>query len=167
MKIASVLRLFQAGAIAALIQCLAILLTTLLILSYAHHRIEDLQIPAGDPTVASLIPLLQLCYLLTAAGVAATRHRFIDSTAACIRSASRRINPSDPDRAANTMVISLWFTAMGFAALTLGSPPGFLTTLGWHLRYFDAAPIIWSGMMSVGLAGFGANAQAAAQEQEK
>jgi hypothetical protein len=167
MKIAPVLRLFQAGAIAALMQCLAILAATLLIFSYAHHRIEDLQIPAGDPTVVSLIPLLQLSYLLTAAGVAATRNRFIDSTAARIRRASRRINPSDPDRTANTMVISLWFTAMAFAALTLGSPPAFLTTLGWHLRYFDAAPIIWSGMMSVGVVGFGANAQAAAQGQEK
>jgi hypothetical protein len=167
MKIASALRLFQAGAIAALTQCLAILLATLLVFSYAHHRIENLQIPAGDPTVASLVPLLQLCYLLTAVGVAATRHRFIDSTAAGIRRTSRRINPSHPDRAANTMVISLWFAAMGFAALTLGSPPGVLTRLGWHLGYFDAAPILWSAIMSVWLAGFGANAQAAAQQPEK
>jgi hypothetical protein len=85
------LRLFQAGAIAALMQCIAILLATLLIFSYAHHRIEDLQVPADDPTVLSLIPLLQLIYLLTAVGVAATRHRFVDLTAARIRRASRLI----------------------------------------------------------------------------
>jgi hypothetical protein len=108
---------------------------------------------------------LQLIYLLAAAGVAATRHRFVDLTAARIGRASRLMNPSDPDRAANTLMISLWFTAMGFGAVTLGSPPSFLTEQGWHLGYFDAAPIIWSGMMSIGVASFGANAQAAALKQ--
>jgi len=165
LKIASMLRLFQAGAIAGLMQCIAILLATLLIFSYARHRIENLQVPADDQAVLSLIPLLQLIYLLTAVGVAATRHRFVDLTAARIRRASRLMNHSDPDRAANTLMISLWFTAMGFAAVTLGSPPSFLTELGWHLGPFDAAPIIWSGMMSIGVASFGANAQAAAQKQ--
>jgi hypothetical protein len=165
LKIASMLRLFQAGVIAALMQCIAILLATLLIFSYAHHRIENLKVPANDPTVLSLIPLLQLIYLLTAVGVAATRHRFVDLTAGRIRRASRLMNPSDPDRAANTLMISLWFTAMGFAAATLGSPPSFLTELGWHLGLLDAAPIIWSGIMSLGVASFGANAQAATLQQ--
>jgi hypothetical protein len=84
LKIALMLRLFQAGVIAALMQCTAILLATLLIFSYAHHRIENLQVPADDPTALSLIPLLQLIYLLAAVGVAATRHRFVDLTAARI-----------------------------------------------------------------------------------
>jgi hypothetical protein len=159
------LRLFQAGAIAALMQCIAILLATLLVISYAHHRIENLQVPANDPTILSLIPLLQLIYLLTAVGVAATRHRFVDLTGERIRRASRIMNLSDPDRAANTLMISLWFTALGFAAVTLGSPPSFLTEFGWHLGPFGAAPIIWSGMMSIGVASFGANAQAAAQKE--
>jgi hypothetical protein len=159
------LRLFQAGATAACMQCLAILLATFLIFSYAHHRIGTLQVPADDPAVLSLVPLLQLIYLVTAIGVALTRHRFVGLTADRIRQASRLMNRSDPDRAANTLMISLWFTAFGFAALTLGSPPSFLTELGWHLGYFDAAPIIWSGMMSIGVASFGANAQAAARNQ--
>ena len=159
------LGLFQAGAIAALMQCIAMLSTTLLIVSYAHHRIEDLQVAANDPTILSLVPLLQLIYLLTAVGVAATRHRFIDLTATRIHRASRLMNSSDPDRAANTLVISQWFTAMGFAAISLGSPPSFLTEFGWHLGPFYAAPIIWSGIMSIGAASFGANAQAAAQRQ--
>ena len=165
MKVRAMLRLFQAGVTAAWMQCLAILLATLLILSYAHHRIETLQVQADDPAVQSLIPLLQLIYLLTAVGVAATRHRFVDLTAERIRRASRLMNPSDPDRAANTLMISLWFAAMGFAAVTLGPPPSFLTEHGWHLSYFDAAPIIWSGMTSIGVASFGANAQAAALKQ--
>jgi hypothetical protein len=159
------LRLFQAGVIAALMQCIAILLATLLIFVYAHHRVENLQVPADDPTFLSLIPLLQLIYLVAAVGVAATRHRFVDLTAERIHRASRLMNHSDPDRAANTLMVSLWFAAMGFAAATLGPPPSFLTEQGWHLGPFDAAPIIWSGMMSIGVASFGANAQAAAQKQ--
>lgn len=138
------LRLFQAGVIAALMHCVAILLATLLIFSYAHHKIENLQVPADDPAVLSLIPLLQLIYLVTAVGVAATRHRFIDLSAERIRRASRLMSHSDPDSAANTLTISLWFTAFGFATLTLGSPPSFLTELGRHLGYFDAAPIVVS-----------------------
>jgi hypothetical protein len=165
LKIVSMLRLFQAGVIAACIQSIAIILATLLILSYAHRQIENLQVPADDPTVQSLVPLLQLIYLVTAVGVAATRHRFVDLTAGRIRRASRLMNHSDPDRAANTLTISLWFAAMGFAAVTLSSPPSFLTEQGWHLGSFDAAPIIWSGIMSLGVASFGANAQAAALER--
>jgi hypothetical protein len=53
-------------------------------------------------------------------------------------------------------------TTAGFAALTLSSPPTRLNELGWHLRV-DAAPIIWSAIMSVGVASFGAIAYAAAQ----
>jgi hypothetical protein len=165
LKIASMLRLFQAGIIAALMQGLAILLATLLVFAYGHHRIKNLEVPADDPTVLSLIPLLQLIYLLTAFGVALTRHRFVDLTADRIRRASRLMNRSDPDRAANTLMVSLWFAAMGFGAVTLSSPPSFLTEQGWHLGNFDAAPIIWSGMMSIGVASFGANAQAAALKQ--
>ena len=101
----------------------------------------------------------------TAVGVAATRHRFVDLTAGRIRRASRLMNHSDPDRAANTLAISLWFAAMGFAAVTLSSPPSFLTEQGWHPGLFDAAPIIWSEIRSLGVASFGANAQAAALEQ--
>ena len=146
-------------------QCVAILLATLLIFSYAHHKIEDLRIPADDPAIQSLIPLLQLIYLATAVGVAATRHRFIDLTAERIRHASRLMSRSDPDSAADTLMILLWFTAFGFTALTLGSPPSFLTELGWHLGYFNAAPIVWPAVMSIGVASFGADAQAAAQKQ--
>ena len=124
------LRLFQAGVTAACLQGLAILLTTLSIFFYAHHRIENLQVPADDPTIRSLIPLLQLTYLVTAMGVATTRSRFVDLTAERIRRASRLMNRSDPERAASTLMISLWFTAVGFAALTLGPPPSILTEQG-------------------------------------
>jgi hypothetical protein len=50
------LRLFQAGMIAAPMQGLAILLATLFVFTYGRHRIENLKVPADDPTVLLLIP---------------------------------------------------------------------------------------------------------------
>jgi hypothetical protein len=52
----SMLRLFQAGMIAAPMQGLAILLATLFVFTYGRHRIENLKVPADDPTVLLLIP---------------------------------------------------------------------------------------------------------------
>lgn len=146
-------------------QCIAILLATLLIFFYADHNIDNPQLQADDPAVLSLITLLKLIYLTTSVGIAATRHRFIDLTAERIRHASRLMSRLDPDSAANTLTILLWLAALGFVVLTLDSPPSILRELGWHLGPFDAAQIIWSGMMSVGVASFGANAQAAALKQ--
>jgi hypothetical protein len=165
LKIVSMLRLFQAGVIAALMQGVAILLATLLVFSYAHHRIENLQMPTDDPTVLSLVPLLQLIYLLTAVGATATRHRFVDLTAERIRRASRLKDGGGPRlTAANPMAANHSEIIKVFAARS-GSAGFILTEHGWHLAYFDAAPIIWSGMMSIGVASFGANAQAAALTQ--
>jgi hypothetical protein len=102
LKVASILRLMQAGVIAACMQCITILLLTPIIIFYAHPKAEDPQLLADDPTVMSLISFLQLVYLFTAVGVALTRHRFITSTGERIHRASRLMGPSDPDRAANT-----------------------------------------------------------------
>jgi hypothetical protein len=54
-------------------------------------------------------------------------------------------------------------TTAGFAALTLSYPPTWVNEWGWRLGAFDAAPIIWSAIMSVGVASFGAITHAAAQ----
>jgi hypothetical protein len=159
------LRLFQAGSIAALMQCIAILLLTPPVLFYAQYRIQDQQSFYADPTSLTVASLLQFIYLVTAVGLALTRNRFVDLTAARIRAASHRMHPLEPARAANTLLICLWFTAFGLVALTLGPPPSFLVELGWRFGPFRAAPIIWSAMMSVGVAALGANAQAAKQAE--
>jgi hypothetical protein len=157
------LRLIQAGMIAACVQCMIIFLLTLLIIFIVLYRIYNPQSSNSNADILSITTLLQWLYLLTAVGLALTTNRFVNLTGARIRSASRAMKPSDPDGAANNLLGWLWFTAFGFAALTLGPPPSFITELGWTMGYFDAAPIIWSAIMSVGVAGFGANAQAAAQ----
>jgi len=109
---------------------------------------------------ASLLPPV---YLVIAVGLASTKHRFVNLTARRIRVAARRLHPTGVDHAVDTLHICLLMAALGFAALTLRSPPAFLTGFDWHLGASDAAPIIWSAIMSVGVASLGANAHATAQ----
>ena len=153
MKFDPRLRLIQAGVIAAFLQCLAILLLTPIVITFAQSRLDE-QASHADPTSLNVTSLLQMIYLLIALGLAFTHNRFVDSTAAYIRVASRQMHPLEPNLAANALLICLWFTAVGLAALTLGSPPSVLNELGWHFGPFEAAPIIWSAITSVGVAGF-------------
>jgi hypothetical protein len=164
LKTVSTLRLFQAGVVAACLQCLVILLLTPIVITFAQSGLDE---PASHvaPTSLNVTSLLQMTYLLIALGLAFTNNRFVDSTAAYIRVASRQMHPLEPNLAASTLLICLWFTAVGLAALTLGPPPSFLTELRWHFGPFEAAPIIWSSMTSVGVAAFGANALATEQGQ--
>jgi hypothetical protein len=118
-----------------------------------------------DPTRLSVTSFLHMAYLLIALGLAFTNNRFVDSTAEYIRIASRKMHPLEPNLAANALLICLWFTAVGLAGLTLGPPPFFLTELRLLLGPFEAVPILWSAMTSVGVAAFGANALAAEQGQ--
>ncbi len=163
MKVVPMLRFFQAGVIAASVQCAAIVVLSPLVILYGQHQIENLRVPNPDTIVSHTTSLLKLVYLVMAVGLASTKHRFVDVTAMRIRGACRFMHPTGPDRAVDILLVCLWMTAAGFAALTLGSPPTFLVEFGWYFGGFDAAPIMWSAIMSVGVASFGANAHAAAQ----
>ena len=83
------LRLFQAGLVAAFIQCIAAGAATLVVLLAAQHDLIVLASPdIGDNAESemdSLLPLLRWIYLLIALGVALTSDRFVDFTAARIR----------------------------------------------------------------------------------
>jgi hypothetical protein len=163
MKVVPMLRLFQAGAIAAGIQCVMIAVLSPLVILYGQYQIEDLKVPNTDMMTLDAMSWLQLAYLVIAVGLASTKHRFVDVTAMRIRGASRRLHPSGANHTVDTLLVCLLMAAIGFAALTLRSPPAFLTGFGWHFGASDAAPIIWSAIMSVGVASFGANAHATAQ----
>lgn len=114
-----------------------------------------------DPSFSS-ISLLRLTYVLLAAGVALTKHRYVMLTSRRIRHASRQMSSSEPELAASTLAICLTFASIGCAAVGLHSPPAILLSVDWHLGASAAVPIAWSGLMSLGVAGFGANAYAAA-----
>src|SRR5215208_2943899 len=129
------LRLFQAGLIAAGYQLLAVILIAVAVPLLALHGIigrsglpelsngtDSLSIPAD--------PLLCWAYILTALGIAFTDHQYIEITARHICYASRLLNPSKPAQATNVLLAQLWLTSIGFVALVLKSPPDLFVEVG-------------------------------------
>ena len=162
MRAGSMIRLFQAGLVAACAQLMAIALATLLVFLAARFGLiaPTLVCPNVEVLPSSVSPLLTWIYLLTAIGIAMTSGRFVDFTAAHIRRASRLMRPVEPDHATKALLVQLWLTAIGFAILTL-RPPHAWIEVGRYFECACAASIAWSGVMSIGLACFGTNAHAA------
>ncbi|MGY3615450.1 hypothetical protein [Bradyrhizobium sp. USDA 10063] len=145
--------MFQAGLVAGCVQVAVILVVTPLVISYASGTGDD----RAFPVVASLRSI----YLLLAAGVALTKHRYVGLTSARIRHASRLASPSEPERTAGTLAICLLVAAFGCASFALQPPPDVVTAMKWHLGAHEAGPIVWPALMSLGVAGFGSSAHAA------
>jgi hypothetical protein len=133
---------------------------TPLVIFFAQYRDDDSNAPGRDPAL-SVVSLLPLIYVVFAAGVALTKHRYVKLTTTRIRHASHLMSPSEPDRLAGTLAICLFFASLGCASLALQPPPAVLLAIDWHLGPHSAAPILWSALMSVSVASFGANAHAA------
>jgi hypothetical protein len=159
------IRLFQAGLVAACAQLVAVALATFLVFLAAHSGLIAPALPAicsdAEPLSASVPPLLTWIFLLTAIGIALTSGRFVDFTAAHIRRASRLMRPVEPDHATKALLVQLWLAAIGFAILTLRPPPDVWIEVAHNFGGACAASIVWSGLMSIGVASFGANAHAA------
>jgi hypothetical protein len=154
------LRLFQAGLIAGCLQAAIVFVVTPLVILFAQYRDDDSSATGRDPAL-SLVSLLPLMYVVFAAGVALTKHRYVTLTSTRIRHASRLMSSSEPDRATGTLAICLFLASMGCASLALQPPPAILEAMNWHLGPHAAAPMLWSALMSVCVASFGANAHAA------
>jgi len=133
---------------------------TPLVIFFAQYRVDDSNAPGRDPAL-SVVSLLPLIYVVLAAAVALTEHRYVTLTSTRIRHASRLMSPSEPDRTAGTLAICLFFASIGCASLALQPPPAILVSMNWHLGPHAVAPILWSALISVCVAGFGANAHAA------
>jgi len=155
------LQLFQAGLIAGCIQAAIVLVISPLVILVAQHRDNDASASGRDPA-SSVITLLPLIYVMFAAGVALTKHRYLTMTTTRIRHASRLMSSSEPERAAGTIAICLLFASIGCASFALQPPPDSLAALNWHFGPYAAAPILWSALISIAVAGFGANSHAAA-----
>lgn len=158
MRIWGRLRLFQAGLIAGGVQAGTVLVMTPLVILFARYRHDDTS--SHDPTL-SVVALLPLIYVALAAGAALTKHRYVTLTSTRIRNASRLMSSSEPDRTAGTLAICLLFAAIGCASFALQPPPAILVSMNWHLGPHAASPILWSALLSVCVASFGANAHAA------
>lgn len=133
---------------------------TPLVIVFAQYRDDDSNAPGRDPAL-SVVSLLPLIYVVFAAGVALTKHRYVTLTSTRIRHASRLMSSSEPDRATGTLAICLFFASMGCASLALQPPPAILMAMNWHLGPHAAGPMLWAALMSVCMASFGANAHAA------
>ena len=80
---------------------------TPLVILFAQYRDDDSGASSRDPA-SSVVSLLPLIYVVLAAGVALTKHRYVTLTSTRIRHASRLMSTSDPDRAAGTIAICLF-----------------------------------------------------------
>jgi hypothetical protein len=154
-------RLFRAGFVAALAQILAVAAATVAVTIALRCGLVIPASGAAESELQSAVRLLLWIDLLLAVGIALTRNRFIDQTSARIREAARRFYPPAPDRACKALFVQLGAASAGFAVLALRPPPGLLIeaadTWGWG----PAVMLMWPGVISVGVAAFGANAHAA------
>jgi hypothetical protein len=158
------LRLFQAGIFAACIQCMAAgLVTFVMLLSVRHVPIVLVPPDAGAGTESefdALLPILRGIYLAMALVIALTNNPVVYFTAERIRFASYLMRPSDPDYATRSLLTQLTLASIGFAVLALRPPPAsLLDAVSGGCAW--AASVTWSGVMSIAVAGFGANAPAA------
>ena len=160
MRIWARLQLFQAGLFAGGVQAAIVLVMTPVVMLFI--QVPDSASGASNPDRAfSVVSLLQLIYVVIAAGVALTTHRYVTSTSARIRRVSRLMSSSEPDRVAGTLAICFLIASFGCASVALQPPPAILMAMNWHLGAHAAGPLLWSALMSPGVAGFGANAHAA------
>jgi hypothetical protein len=154
-------RLFHAGFVAALAQIMAIAAATVAVTIALRCGLVIPASGAAESELQSVVRLLRWVDLFLAVGIALTQNRFIDETAERIREAARGFYPHVPDRACKALFIQLSVASAGLAVLALRPPPGLLIeaadTGGWGA----AVMLIWPGVMSVGVAAFGANAHAA------
>jgi hypothetical protein len=133
---------------------------TPLVILFAQYPDHDSGASGPHPAV-SLISFLPLIYVVFAAGVALTKHRYIILTTRRIRHASHQMSSSEPDRLAATLAICLFLASIGCASYALQPPPVVLVAMDLHFGPHAAAPILWSALISVCVAGLGANAHAA------
>ena len=156
------LQFLEAGLVAAVRQCAAVIAVTLIILLLALQKVI---MPGGwgpesDPFgfCSFVSRLLVWAYLLTAIGLALTRDHSVTVTAGRIRYASRLINPK---HGASTLAVALVLSAILLALFALHTPPGLLIETIQLFGIGCAASAVWAGMMSIGVACLGASAHAA------
>ena len=154
-------RLFRAGLVGASAQILAVAAATVAVTIALRCGLVIPASGAAESELQSAVRLLRWIDLFLAVGIALTRNRFIDETAGRIREAARRFYPPTPDRACKALFVQLWAASAGLAVLAFRPAPGFLIAAADTWGWGPAVMLIWPGVMSVGVAAFGANAHAA------
>jgi hypothetical protein len=107
------------------------------------------------------ISVLTAAYLIVGAGLAMTGTKAVDRTARSICLAVSRMRVARPEHALKTLIFQLGVPAIAFAALAFRAPPEVMSEIARNLGCDSAAGVIWGATMSIGLACFGASANAA------
>jgi hypothetical protein len=160
----AVLRLFQAGFVAACLQLIAAALMTLIVFAVIRNGlIAPLLASPGSSAAGTSLEtqssILTGTYLILSLGAALTENRFTDFTAMNIRQLSHSKKSPNPNLAMVFLLILFWLCAAVFVAVALQTPKR-LANLGLNYGWGDVFSVVWPGTMSVGAACFGANAHA-------
>ena len=127
--------------VAGCVQAAIVLVMTPVVVLFI--QVPDNASGASNPDRAfSVVSLLQLIYVVIAAGVALTTHRYVTSTSARIRRVSRLTSSSEPDRVAGTLAICFLIASFGCASVALQPPPAILMAMNWHLGAHAAGPML-------------------------
>ena len=145
-------QLLHAGIVAARRQLAALVVFTL-VLSLTAQITEN--------SWLSTTPLLPWGCLLVAFGFALTSNRSIEVTARRIRRGSDLFQVAGPKHVLIALTAQFGLAAILLAILALREPPNAITVVVEYFGVGSRASIIWAGVMSVGVACFGATAHAA------
>jgi|SRR5689334_8078710 len=102
-------------------------------------------------------------YVLVAVGMALTSGKAIDLTVAQLRRTNRRLTSKPTLRLA---AAHCGLAAVLLSILVLQSPPATILTIAELCGLGSVASIVWPGLMSLGVAGFGAMAYASVKAIE-
>jgi hypothetical protein len=162
-------QLLHAGIIAGRRQLAALVALTLILLVITpQDHIAQNSSAADKAEILSLsaMRLFTWAALLVALGLALTSNRSIDITASRIQRGSRIVRLGSPQHILMSLVAQFGLAAILFAIFALQAPPNAIVSISDYFGFSSAASIIWTAVMSVGVASFGASAHAAVKAIE-
>lgn len=150
-KLASTLWLFRAGVVAALLQCVMVILAVSGLASLSHYGLMGPVIieRAGRADVSQILPWT---FLLLALNSALTNRRVRARTAPRIRQISHRMNPAAPKEGMRELTGRLWLAMIWMAVLTIAEPPHIAIAAASHLGCPAIVLVGWPGVMSIATA---------------
>jgi hypothetical protein len=161
-KLASTLRFFRAGVVAAVLQLVTLVLVVPgFVLLSREGLMEPILIDRAGQVGAS--PLLPWSCLFLAMNSAMTSRRVRAQTAARIRRMTHRMAPAAPDELTHELIAQTSLGVIAMAVLTLVAPPNFVLAAASLVGCPAIAVIGWPVLASVGAAWFGAITFAARQ----
>jgi hypothetical protein len=162
-------QLLHAGIIAGRRQLAALAALTLILLVITPlEHIDQYSLTGNKKEILPLsaMPVFTWAALLVALGLALTSSRSIDVTASRIHRASRFIRLGPPQSILMTLVAQFGLAAILFAVFALQRPPNAIISVSHYFGSPGTLSIIWTAVMSVGVASFGAATHAAVKAIE-